>query len=40
MTRPWGTAELLEREAGRLGRRIDCLSRNRDALLGYLAAIR
>jgi DNA-binding transcriptional MerR regulator len=34
------TAELLEREAERLGRRIDCLSRNRDALLGYLAAIR
>jgi DNA-binding transcriptional MerR regulator len=35
-----GTADLLEREAERLGRRIDCLSRNRDALLGYLAAIR
>jgi DNA-binding transcriptional MerR regulator len=35
-----GTAELLEREAERLTRRIDCLSRNRDALLGYLAAIR
>ena len=34
------TAELLEREAERLGQRIDCLSRNRDALLGYLAAVR
>ena len=34
------TAELLEREAERLGQRIDCLSRNRDAILGYLAAIR
>lgn len=34
------TADLLEREAGRLGQRIDCLSRNRDAILGYLAAIR
>jgi hypothetical protein len=27
----------LEREAERLGQRIDCLSRNRDALLRYLA---
>ncbi len=34
------TAELLECEAERLGQRIDCLSRNRDAILGYLAAIR
>ena len=34
------TARLLEREAERLGRRIDCLSRNRDALLRYLAAVR
>ena len=34
------TAELLEREADRLGQRIDCLSRNRDAILGYLAAVR
>lgn len=34
------TARLLEREAERLGQRIDCLSRNRDALLRYLAAIR
>jgi DNA-binding transcriptional MerR regulator len=34
------TAELLEREAERLGQRIDCLSRNRDAILGYLAAVR
>jgi DNA-binding transcriptional MerR regulator len=33
-------ARLLELQASRLGRRIDCLSRNRDALLGYLAAIR
>jgi hypothetical protein len=33
-------AQLLELQASRLGRRIDCLSRNRDALLGYLAAIR
>jgi DNA-binding transcriptional MerR regulator len=32
------TAELLEREAERLGQRIDCLSRNRDAILAYLAA--
>ena len=34
------TAELLEGEAERLGQRIACLSRNRDAILGYLAAIR
>jgi DNA-binding transcriptional MerR regulator len=34
------TARLLEREAARLGQRIDCLSRNRDALLRYLAAVR
>jgi len=34
------TAELLEREAERLGQRIDCLSRNRDAILVYLAAVR
>ena len=34
------TAGLLEREAERLGQRIDCLTRNRDAILGYLAAIR
>jgi DNA-binding transcriptional MerR regulator len=34
------TARLLEDEAERLGRRIDCLSRNRDALLRYLAAVR
>lgn len=34
------TARLLEREAERLGQRIDCLSRNRDALLRYLAAVR
>ncbi len=34
------TARLLEREAERLGQRIDCLSRHRDALLRYLAAIR
>ena len=34
------TAELLEREAERLGQRIDCLSRNRDAILAYLAAVR
>ena len=30
----------LEREAERLGQRIECLSRNRDALLRYLAAVR
>jgi DNA-binding transcriptional MerR regulator len=34
------TAELLEREAERLGQRIACLSRNRGAILGYLAAVR
>jgi hypothetical protein len=34
------TAELPEREAERPGQRIDCLSRNRDAILGYLAAVR
>jgi DNA-binding transcriptional MerR regulator len=34
------TARRLEEEAERLGRRIDCLSRNRDALLRYLAAVR
>jgi len=34
------TADLLEREAERLGQRIECLSRNRDAILGYLAAVR
>ena len=34
------TARLLEREDERLGQRIDCLSRNRDALLRYLAAVR
>ena len=34
------TAELLEGEAERLGQRIACLSRNRDAILSYLAAVR
>ncbi len=29
-----------KREAERLGLRIDCLSRNRDAILAYLAAVR
>ncbi|HEY5987027.1 MAG TPA: MerR family transcriptional regulator [Streptosporangiaceae bacterium] len=33
------TAGLLRREADRLERRIDCLTRNRKALLEYLAAI-
>jgi DNA-binding transcriptional MerR regulator len=33
------TASLLRDEVARLQQRIDCLSRNRDALLGYLAAI-
>jgi DNA-binding transcriptional MerR regulator len=33
------TAALLEREADRLQQRIDCLSRNRDAIRGYLAAV-
>ncbi len=33
------TEALLEREAGRLDQRIECLSRNRDAIRAYLAAI-
>jgi DNA-binding transcriptional MerR regulator len=33
------TAALLAGEADRLQQRIDCLSRNRDAILGYLAAV-
>ncbi len=33
------TAALLEREADRLQQRIDCLTRNRDAIRAYLAAI-
>jgi len=33
------TARLLNCEVTRLQQRIDCLTRNRDALLGYLAAI-
>jgi DNA-binding transcriptional MerR regulator len=33
------TAQLLEAEAARLERRIDCLTRNRDALLAYLASL-
>ncbi len=33
------TVALLEGEAGRLRQRIDCLSRNRDAIRAYLAAI-
>jgi DNA-binding transcriptional MerR regulator len=33
------TASLLRDEITRLQRRIDCLTRNRDALLGYLTAI-
>jgi len=33
------TAELLDREAGRLQQRIDCLARNLDALRAYRAAI-
>jgi DNA-binding transcriptional MerR regulator len=33
------TASLLRGEVSRLQQRIDCLTRNRDALLGYLAAI-
>ena len=33
------TASLLRGEVTRLQQRIDCLTRNRDALLGYLAAI-
>ena len=34
------TAGLLQGEADRIQQRIDCLSRNRDALLRYLAAVR
>jgi DNA-binding transcriptional MerR regulator len=33
------TASLLRGEVTRLDQRIDCLTRNRDALVGYLAAI-
>jgi len=33
------TAGLLRREAERLQQRIDCLTRNRDAIRGYLAAV-
>jgi DNA-binding transcriptional MerR regulator len=33
------TATLLRREADRLQQRIDCLTRNRDAIRNYLAAI-
>jgi DNA-binding transcriptional MerR regulator len=33
------TAELLRGEVTRLQQRIDCLTRNRDALLAYIAAI-
>ena len=33
------TAALLQCEADRLQQRIDCLTRNRDAIRGYLAAI-
>ena len=33
------TAALLREEADRIQRRIDCLSRNRDAIRGYLDAI-
>ncbi|MEQ4716946.1 MerR family transcriptional regulator [Nonomuraea sp. B19D2] len=33
-------AELLEAEASRIQQRIDCLSRNRDAIRAYLAAVR
>ncbi|MEV4074522.1 MerR family transcriptional regulator [Nonomuraea fuscirosea] len=33
-------AALLEAEADRLQERIDCLSRNRDAIHAYLAAVR
>jgi DNA-binding transcriptional MerR regulator len=33
------TAGLLRREAERLQQRIDCLTRNRDAIRGYLTAI-
>jgi DNA-binding transcriptional MerR regulator len=34
------TAGLLQREADRLQQRIDCLTRNRDAIRAYLAAIK
>jgi DNA-binding transcriptional MerR regulator len=34
------TGALLREEAERIQRRIDCLARNRDAILGYLDAIR
>ncbi|MEV0618979.1 MerR family transcriptional regulator [Nonomuraea sp. NPDC050404] len=33
-------ADLLESEAARIQQRIDCLSRNRDAIHAYLAAVR
>jgi len=33
------TAELLRDEIDRIQRRMDCLGRNRDALLAYLAAV-
>jgi DNA-binding transcriptional MerR regulator len=33
------TSDLLRREADRLTQRIDCLARNRDAILAYLAAV-
>lgn len=33
-------SELLQAEAGRIQQRIDCLSRNRDAILAYLTAVR
>ncbi|MFG6194492.1 MerR family transcriptional regulator [Nonomuraea sp. JJY05] len=33
-------ADLLEAEANRIQQRIDCLSRNRDAIHAYLAAVR
>jgi DNA-binding transcriptional MerR regulator len=34
------TAALLQQEVARIQRRIDCLSRNRDAIRGYLDGIR
>ncbi|MFF0447601.1 MerR family transcriptional regulator [Streptomyces sp. NPDC004609] len=34
------TAGLLHAEAERIRQRIDCLARNRDAILAYLAAVR
>jgi DNA-binding transcriptional MerR regulator len=34
------TAALLQEEAERIQRRIDCLARNRDAIRGYLDGIR